>query len=159
MNMRRFVGILLASLAFFCVGSGCRKEPGSRFEDKLVSEVTTKCQNRFPCTFRMKDITDFGWDKMYVFKYTARRNLVEKVLGTSIHDFKEFHRKIVFSYKGNVVLYEEEPTNVEHPIKNEVAFDIPDTSDYREYGPGVLFSIDRIENPEGAYYQLRAVQL
>jgi hypothetical protein len=146
--------ITLASLALFCLSFGCKKH-NPRFEAKLVSAITTKCQSQFPCTLRIKDVTDFEWDKLYVFKYTAHRGVVEKAVGHQLKDYGEFRRRIAFTNKGNIVLYEEEPTNIEHLVNNEVVFDIPDSSDYRIYDSDATFAVQKIPIPDGSYYELK----
>jgi hypothetical protein len=155
-KQRLFLSVL-AVTTFFCSAPGCKKETTSGFESKLVSAITTKCQSQAPCTLRIKDMTNFEWDKLYVFKYTASHEVVEKVIGKPLKDYNEFHRRIVFTHNGHIVFYEEEPTNVEHVINNEVVLDIPDSADYRVYGADSVFTVQKVSTSEGSYYQLRKV--
>lgn len=143
----------LTALVLFGIAIGCKKD-NTPFEAKLLSAISSKCQGRFPCTLPIKDVTDFEWDKLYVFKYTAHRGIVEKAVGHELRDFQEFHRRIIFTNRGNIVLYDEEPTNIEHVINNEVVFDIPDSNDYGSYDASATFAIQKIATPRGSYYQL-----
>jgi hypothetical protein len=102
-------------------------------------------------------VTDFKWDKFYVFKYTAHRDVVEKAIGKTLKDYKEFHRRIVFTEKGNVVFHEEEPTDIEHVMNNEVVCDIPDSSDFRVYDADAVFTVQKVSTSDGSYYQLHKV--
>src|ERR1700686_761602 len=144
MLKRRLFRGVLAGTALFCLALGCEKQTTSGFESKLISAITSKCQTPVPCTLRMKDMTNFEWDKVYIFKYTAHRGVVEKAIGSPLKDFTEFHRRIVFTDNGHVVFHEEEPTNIEHVKNNEVVFDIPDSSEYSVYGEDVMFTVQKI---------------
>ncbi|HEX7286031.1 MAG TPA: hypothetical protein VF532_07595 [Candidatus Angelobacter sp.] len=151
-----FTKTKLAALVLICIGLGCKKH-NAPFEAKLLSAIDVKCQGRFPCTLRIKDVTDFEWDNLYVFKYTAHRGIVEKAVGHELPDFQEFHRKLIFTNRGNIVLYDEEPTNIEHVVNNEVVFDIPDSNDYSSYDANATFVIQKIAFSGGSYYQLTKV--
>jgi hypothetical protein len=48
-------------------------------------------------------------------------------------------------FASKVVRIENEPTNVEHPIKNEVAFETPDASVYRVFLANVEFVVEKCE--------------
>jgi hypothetical protein len=154
---RLFLGVL-AVATFCCLAPGCKKETTSGFESKLISAITAKCQSQVPCTLRIKDVTDFEWDKLYVFKYTASREVVEKVIGNPLKSYNEFHRRIVFTDNGHIAFYEEEPTNIEHVINNEVIFGIPDSTDYRAYDADSVFTVQKVSTSNSSYYQLRKVR-
>lgn len=53
-----------------------------------------------------------------------------------------------------MVHIEDEPTNVEHPIKNEVVFDIPDSAIYQAYGVDTSFKVSQESSEAGPYYVL-----
>src|SRR5216684_3581833 len=94
---------VLISLSFSgCTGCGSR--PG-KFQVKVVRAIKEKCRTEQPCIIRIKDLTDFSWDKMYWFINTASQERVEQVLGTKVEPLKE-SSKIVFMNKGKIVLFE-----------------------------------------------------
>ena len=104
---------------------------------------------------RIRDLTDFSWDQMYVFKYLATEKEVKRTLGTALPQYGEFMRKIVFMNHGKIVLYEEYDSNVEHPVDNEVVFDIADTDFERSYGPNAAFQVSVVELEDVHYFELR----
>lgn len=108
----RVVCITLMSAAFSaCLGS-CRTRPKiSGVEARLSRTIAQECHNQFPCVIAIKKATDFSWDTMYAFKPSAKQDEVQRVLGTTLDNFSEDARKLVFVNKGRVVLFENEPTN------------------------------------------------
>lgn len=146
------VGLTLA-LLLLVVLCGCRRG----FDARVVSLITKDCHNTFPCVVQVKDATDFAWDKMYVISYTAHQPDVEKALGITLKPFTEFTRKVVFTNNGHLVHYEEQPTNVEHPVENEVAFEIPTGKDYAVYNADTKFTASKLSSPDGTYYYLQPV--
>ena len=70
---------------------------------------------------------------MYVFKYNVRLEEMNTVLGVNFENYTEFTRKIVFLSNGKIVYEEEEKTNIEGLVDNQVVFDIPDTMNYKVY--------------------------
>src|ERR1700686_1433058 len=93
-----------------------------KFEMKMVASIAANCQDHEDCTLRLQDVTSFEWDRMFAFGYGARESEIERVLGAKYHWGGEFQRKIVFMKGGKIVFHEEEPTDIEHPLKEEEAF-------------------------------------
>src|SRR5262245_3079548 len=139
------VGILIVYL----VSRGSRQ-----FEMKMVSAILANCQGRQECLLRPQDVTDFQWDKMFAFGYGASESEVKRVLGTNSQWGGEFQRKIVFTDRGKIVFHEEQPTNVEHPLKDEVTFNFPPNSDYAVYPREVVFKVVIKSSVHGRYFEL-----
>src|SRR5260370_19953860 len=106
---RRVAFLAIAAFASlsFSGCTGCGNRPG-KFQAKMVRVIKEKCRTDKPCVIRIKDLTDFSWDKMYWFINTASQERVEQVLGTKVAPLKE-SSKIIFMDKGKVVLFENEP--------------------------------------------------
>ena len=131
--------------------SGCKS---NTFENKITNKIESNCKQN-SCTIRIKEITDFNWDKMYVFKYNVTLEEVNKVLGVSLENYTEFTRKIIFTSGGKIVYEEEEKTNIEGLINNEVVFDIPDTINYKAYNiEEAKFTVIEKEFDRGKYFEL-----
>lgn len=151
----RIVGIL-----FLVIFKSCGTEtidPLST-EGKLVTRISTTCGDSNSCTIRLKDVTDFEWDRVYVFKYTASKSEIEKVIGVPFPQYKEFKRSIIFVNGGKLVHGEANPTNVEGLINNEVVFDIADGDTYKSYSSENRFEVSRKNFQRGVYYELRLIQ-
>lgn len=143
---------VLGLLYVFLFARGSRK-----FERKMISVIVANCQGRQECLLRPRDVTNFQWDKMFVFGYGASDSEVERVLGTKDRWGGEFQRKIVFTNGGKVVFHEEEPADVEHPLKDEVAFNFPPNFDYGVYSQNVVFKVLEKSSTNGRYFELSEV--
>src|SRR5882724_1883732 len=137
------MGCVIAAMLVSAL-QGCTNAKHAKFENKMISAFST-CNSQQRCALHVSDLTEFRWDKLYVFKHTAGRREVESILGTKLTEFEEIHRRIVFTKAGSVVFHEEEPTEIERPIADEVVFDIPDTQDYKVYSSDVTFSVQHVK--------------
>jgi hypothetical protein len=146
------------TLVLFLSGcSGCGNRPG-KFQAKLVHAIEKKCQPELPCTIRLKDVTDFSWDKMYAFMDSADQLTMERVLGTKAAKVGD-GTTVVFMNNGKVVLSETEPWELDKRLPNDVAFDnFPDNKYYRAYGPDAEFTVKRIEMNNGVAYDLTLIR-
>jgi predicted small secreted protein len=145
-------GILLVLIATLQL-AGCSGPKGVEKDIKVYIDKT--CVERSPCVINLKDATPFAWDKMYVFKYTARQPEIEQAIGSKIKDYRELSRQFIFTKAGTVVLSEAERTNVEHPIKNEVVFEMPDSVNYQQYPSDTSFTVSKGSSEAGPYYLLQ----
>jgi len=127
-------------------------------EGKLVTRIQTTCGESSGCIVRLRDVTDFAWDRVYVFKTTARQYQIEEVIGVPFPQYEEFKRSMIFLKEGRLVHGEAEPTDVEAPINNQVIFDIPDTDSYRSYSPESQFNVTRKSRDGGSYYKLNLIE-
>ena len=127
-------------------------------ETKIVSQIGQSCPDRASCRIRIRAITWFDWDKMYVFKYNATEADRERALGTRDRGFRELERQLVFTKGSTIVFQESEPKDIEGLVKNEVVFDIPDTASYKSYPPDAVFSVKEMRGKAGTYYELNQVQ-
>jgi len=151
--MVRLAIVILALVLLESCGNKSIK-PNS-VEGKLVARINSTCQDSSVCTIRVRDVTNFDWDKMYVFKYTATSDQMNKAVGLPLPPYEEFERKIIFVGGGKVVYSEADPTDVEKPIDQEVVFYIPDDALYKSYGRDSVFRVTKKSFSNGVYYELR----
>lgn len=140
-------------ILFSVILSGCFKQT---VENKIVNYVETNCK-QFPCTVRIIEITDFDWDKMYVFDYGVPFDEIEKVTGTNISVKVEFTRKLIFTRDGKLVRYEELPTDIENIVNNEVVFgDSNNYSHTKIYSAeNAIFEAQKYLQGNETYYHLK----
>ena len=151
---------LIVGILFLVIFESCETktvDPLS-MEGKLVTRINTTCGDSSSCTIRLRDVTDFAWDRVYVFKYTARKSEVEKVIGAPFPLYEEFKRSMIFLNGGKIIYSEADPTNVEHPINNQIVFDIGDKDVYRSYSSESQFEVTRKNFEGGVYYELELIQ-
>jgi hypothetical protein len=127
-------------------------------EGKLVTKIKTTCGESTGCTIRLRDVTDFDWDRVYVFNYAVTKDQIEKVIGAPFPQYEEFKRSIVFLKGGKVVNSEADPTDIESVINDQVVFDIAAQGNYRVYSSESRFEVQRKNFSRGVYYELRLIE-
>lgn len=123
-------------------------------DNKIIAEYKKQTSITDSCIINISNHVDFEWDKLYAIKYTV---VNEKDLPQSINkrlaDINELKDKLIFTLNDSIVYYEEHRINIEKVKKNEVIFDIPDTSVYKVYPKEkAIFRVMRIEKPIQYYY-------
>jgi hypothetical protein len=138
----------------------CRDHPSTpdTFDQKIVHFINTHCNSETACLFRLKDVTNFQWDKMYAFTYAAQQSEVENILGRKLPGFAEFQRKLIFLKNGDVVFIAQQKTDIEKLVPDEVVFDIPETANYKVYSADASFRVAKIEASELFYYKLNSLR-
>ncbi len=94
---------LTTAVSILFTGSSCNRANGENIESRIVSEIKANCQDGHQCLLRIKGLTQFSWDKMFVFRYDASRVDVANALGADFSTYEEFGRKIIFMSKGLIV--------------------------------------------------------
>lgn len=135
---------------------GCSGARG--VEKQIDAFIERNCAGRSSCELRLQGATPFAWDKMYVFKYSAQRSEIEFAIGSKLKTYHELRRYLIFTKAGTVVYSEDEPTNVEHPIRNEIVFAMPDSANYQEYGADTLFMVSQESSKGEPYYLLKSAK-
>jgi hypothetical protein len=150
-KLRIFMKIFFLLMCSVCLFS-CNKDT---IEDKIVSNIERNCL-QFPCTVTINKITDFDWNKMYVFSYSASSDQIETVTGIRIVENKEFTRKLIFTKDSKMVHYDELPTNIEGIIDNQVGFDDDGNYSYKIYSvENAVFEAQKYLQSDGTYYHLK----
>ncbi len=130
----------------------------SNIEAKIADKIKNGCNENSECTINVKELTDFNWDKMYVFKYNASLEDVNKAVGANAGKYTEFMRRIIFTLNNKVVFNEEQPTNIEGLTEGEIVFDIPDSLTYKSYNANAAIFLSRTrESNNTTYYELTQV--
>ena len=57
--------VLIFSLVFFSCGTN------NKIKDKIANKIDKQCINDSDCEFNIKSVTDFKWEKMYVFHFKS----------------------------------------------------------------------------------------
>ena len=126
--MKRLSISILAALLLCSCGSG----KTGRIE-RRIGERIDACKPGDACTVRISDVTDFSWDKMYVFKHNATQDQIDKALGISFPDYVEFTRRLVFLKDDKIVYRDDALSNIESLVNGEVTFDFAEYEVYKVY--------------------------
>jgi hypothetical protein len=151
MKSHKLTGLLL--LAGISSQIGCSGPRG--VEKQIGAYIEKNCAERSPCVVNLRGATRFEWDKIYVFDYTASRADIEHAVGRKLGSYRELSRYFVFTKAGDIVRYEYETTNVEHPFKGEVVFAVPDSASHQAYGVDTSFTVSQESSEGGPYYLLQ----
>jgi len=127
-------------------------------EGKLVTTIKTNCGESTGCMIRLRDVTDFAWDRVYVFNYAVTKDQIENIIGTPFPRYEEFKRSIIFLDGGKVVYSEADPTDIEGVINDQVVFDIAARGNYKVYSSESRFEAQRKSFSRGVYFELRLIQ-
>jgi hypothetical protein len=103
----------------------------------------------------MRDVTDFGWDRMYVFAVGVTPAERKRIVGADGVETSDLEAELVFTKDGKIVHQEPVPEGVEDPIRNEVWFSgFENTAQTASYSAEVAFSITQSTSSNGPYFCL-----
>lgn len=108
--------ILFALGAFYSIRYINAREQRRNFSRKLAEAVEKKWSNNNAVEVRLKDLTDFTWDRVYIFNPYTSTEKIDKDLDyvwqsaghTSIYTLDAVIL-LVFTHKGRVVFYMDLP--------------------------------------------------
>jgi hypothetical protein len=152
MNSHAVALLIGALVSPFLVGCG---GPG-KIERGIVKEIR-RCPQAKVCQVSIQAVTDFDWSMMYAFDLNSDAKDRERILGVKDEGFQELTRQLVFLRHGKIVHQENEPTNFEGPIRNDVVFDHPDDATYVSYPHDALFSVEEGQAQTGPYFVLKRI--
>ena len=156
-KMRSLLVVILFLVPF--ESCGIKTVDPHSIEGKLVTRINATCDESSNCTVRLRDVTDFAWDRVYVFNNGVRQSEIEKVIGAPFPPYEEFKRSMIFLNGGTVVYSEVEATDIERPINNQVVFDITKRGAYRSYSSESQFEVKRKQlQGDTYYYELKLIE-
>lgn len=105
---------------------GCWFYKNNTFERKMGKWIDETCKTtNNQCVLQITDLTNFAWDKMYVFDYGYTADQIEEIIHAKPKKNNHVKRKIIFMMEDEILLYEELPTSIEHAVNNQVWFNDP----------------------------------
>lgn len=112
--MKKINTILIIFL--FLLLFGCQAKE-TYLTQNIIKSIDNGCGKNNTCQIRMKDITDFKWDKMVVFQVGSSDVEVSKALGVEYKNSTDLISGLVFAYQGKIVHEERVPYDPEKPSK------------------------------------------
>jgi hypothetical protein len=131
--------------------------PPGKLERKIAARIDS-CQSSRPCTFRLSELTDFAWDRVYDFPAGTSRSQIESILHTPFRYEVDTAPWMVFVNDGRVVYAEEEAWHVEKPAVNGVTFDSRAAQPETSYANDVQFIGSREPFAGGYLYSMKTVR-
>ena len=151
---------LSTMLLLFSVGlTGCNRQRvrASSIEGQIGHAIQEKCPGTSECAIRLRDVTSFGWDKMFYFDYTVAPADREKAVGVQFKT-DELRRQLVFLRGGTIVRNDILPTDIEKPVENEIVFQSAQRTDWMTCDSEAQFAATRADYGTGVvFFQLKSI--
>lgn len=137
--------LLVLTITFI---AGCTKN--NDIEGKIRQQIKD-CKND-SCRVSIRQLTNFKWDKMYVFNNPTAPGDIDQAIGLNYPNYVEFTRTIVFLDKNKIVHYENHHSKAEGPTDGEVLFGYPDSLKFQVYkSDQSIFRVKRKTFKDGTY--------
>lgn len=122
--------------------------------EKKIAIKARECE--VSCTISLKEITDFKWDKVYISDIPSTLQEINEAIGVEYSYYEEYTRPIIFFNKGKIVYHENNPSNIEGVISDQVIFgNATDTTKFRVYSvEEAVFKVRKRKSNSKDYYEL-----
>lgn len=156
-NQIKAVSLFLLICFLFC--SCNRKELNNKIINNQIGEYIRKnCQINKPCKIQLKDVTDFSWDKLFVFDMAVESDVISKTLGTEYSSSSPYYSYKWFFVKNNQIVRSEEHIiyEIDKPMSaGDVSFVIKDSQKkFRIFDNAVVFDLERHNFHDSEIYSL-----
>jgi hypothetical protein len=142
--MRIFLYSFLLIQCFFIVS--CQN--GESIAKKLYS----KCADKQACRLPLKDVTDFKWDKVYIFSERTSLEEIDRTLGFHYKYWEDTGERIIFVSNTEVVYHEDRFPDAE--TKNGTTLYMISNRTYIGQYNTAVFSVEKKEIKEDKYVYL-----
>ena len=127
-------------------------------DNSIAGKLYSKCDGQNNCIRQVKDVTNFKWDKVYIFSVGASLEDIQKTLGVPYEQWQDVGDRIIFVEKGKVVYHEEYFPYPEHIEKGRTFFELSKTPYVGQYNTAT-FSVTKQKNDKGQlYYVVMPIQ-
>lgn len=146
--MRVIIGYLLfLSISF----SSCK-------DKSIAAKLYSNCEGQNKCIRHVKDVTNFKWDKVYIFSIGASLEDIEKTLGVPYKQWQDVGDRIIFVENGKVVYHEEYFSYPEHIEKGRTFFELSKAPFVGQYSTATFSVTKQINDKEELYYVVTPIQ-
>ncbi|QHT70418.1 hypothetical protein GXP67_29070 [Rhodocytophaga rosea] len=130
----------------------------SCMDESIAEKLYSKCKEKDKCIQQVKQVTNFKWEKVYIFSVQANLEYIEKILGVPYKQWKDVGDRIIFVDKGKVVYHEEYFPYPEQIENGSTFFEINKDTYVGQYNTAV-FSVEKQENDKREwYYVIKPIQ-
>jgi sulfur carrier protein ThiS len=133
--------------------SSCNSKPG--IKNKIIEQFENQCYQKPSCLINLRDVTNFKWDKTYLFKEGTTLEDINAALGFQYPYFEDIAERIVFVYNNKVVYHEDQFYDPDSPSIAGLIFQLSDSipyysSDYNH----TIFTVKKKTINGNKYYEL-----
>ena len=127
-------------------------------DNSIASKLYEKCDEQNKCIRLVKDVTNFKWDKVYIFSVGTSLEDIERTLGVPYKQWQDIGDRIIFVEKGKAVYHEEYFPYPEHIEKGRTFFELSKAPYIGQYSTA-KFSVSKQKNDkEEMYYVVTPIQ-
>jgi hypothetical protein len=144
-SYRKLMRIIIGHLLFLlCILTSCK-------DKSIAAKLYSKCEGKDKCVQKIKEVTDFKWDKVYIFSVEASLENIEKILGVPYKQWGDVGDRIIFVDKGKVVYHEEYFPYPEGIENGRTLFELNKAPYIGQYKTAA-FSVTKKENNKREWY-------
>ncbi len=115
-------------------------------ERKFGNNIERNCRQNKDCVVAIKDVTDFSWDKLYVFDYGIDKYEIDKIVGINVNASDNNTRKLIFIKDNELVYLEQNLSIVDKAAEGEIIFLEMDRKNFAEYNFNAQFKPELFDN-------------
>ena len=123
--------------------------------------IAKNCAPQDICQFQLKDVTNFSWDRFFVFDLTVDNDVISKQIGSEFSSSIEYYSNKWFYLKdGELIHFEQRaiPEIDEYMKPGDIDFDISSSKDrYAVFDTKSVFEVNRIKVNGGEAFLLKCV--
>jgi len=120
----------------------------------VVREVRQRCHPVTPCSIQLRHLTPFDWDKGFYFNDATTEEERTRTLGVKDENYQEMEDQYVFLKNGKVVHQENEPTNVEGNLPDEIGIVTPEGQNIASFESNATFTVSWESGSNGPWFLL-----
>jgi len=120
-------------------------------DNSIAAKLYSKCDGQNKCIQQVKDVTNFKWDKIYIFSVGASLEDIEKTMGVPYKQWQDIGDRIIFVENDKVVYHEEYFPYPEHIEKDRTFFELSKTPYVGQFSTAT-FSVAKQKNDKGELY-------
>lgn len=120
-------------------------------DSSIAAKLYSECDKQDKCIRKVKNVTNFKWEKVYIFSVGASLEEIQKVLNVPYNQWQDGGDRIIFVNLGKVVYHEEYFPYPEHIEKGRTFFELNKAPYVGEYN-SATFEVSKEVNKKGEWY-------
>jgi len=92
--------------------SACKKN----LQERILIDIYSECKKK-ECVINIKNVTDFNWNRMYIFSVQASQEEMNKAMGFTYNGWSDLTSQIVFTLNDSIVYVEKDSYDPDAPSK------------------------------------------
>lgn len=146
--MRLFIGYFLI---LSIIATSCK-------DNSIAAKIYNECGKQDTCIRLVKDVTNFKWDKVFIFSVGTGLEEIEKVIGVPYREWQDVGDRIIFIDIEKVVYHEEYFPYPEQFENGTTFFELNETPYIGQYQTATFSVTKRKKENKEWYYIVTPIQ-